>query len=1012
MMSKTIRKSLSVLSMLSLIGLPTITVADDTDIINFEYSGGSNILFVMDMSGSMAWSLTGSNTPADPADSRRGVLYESLKTVLNDPSLTDINIGVTSFSGKDSAGNSNSNAHGIAYPVSPIDSDAQVQLNLNSGFSHKGTSYLPVASVGVPAVSLTTRGYVGNSVPSTWIPSSWTPIVDALYEAALYFRGAAVDWGNYTPSDLRSAHPSTYTGTFGDSTNPPIYKSPITHECSNNAIVLLSDGRPTANLAAASVESLVGGGCNTGTDAGRCGMELASYLATNDNSGSISGDQFVKTHVIGVALDNSASGKEASTYLNDIATSGGGEFVNAATPDGLASALKNTITLVSKARSFTSPTYTPDLSSLLSHSDNVYLPVFDRGVGPIWSGNLKKFKLKDGKLIDANGLDAISIEGSLKDTAKDFWATGASTHSIKSGGAAFKINPVTRTVYTDNGSSFVDIDTVTDAQLGVADSTENTELVNFIRGEKSDGSPRYHMGDIIHSKPVHVAYGTNDQDKVIFVGTNEGFLHAINDNDGTELFAYMPEELLKSIKIQYENKASEKRLYGVDGQITLWHEDTNANRIVDNSEKAILYFGLRRGGKSYYAVDVSNRTNPVLLWRIDNSKKEFKDLGYSWSQPVRAMMRFEKNTTAKPVLVFGGGYIDDLAGSTEADGTGRAAEVYIVDASNGKLIWKTSDSKSTISPITSSTEAIKYTVPARIRVLDVDKNGSLDRLYFGDTGGNIWRVDFQPAYKGSSDARVMHFASLGAVASPATSRRMFFVEPDIALFMHGGTYVTSVSIGSGERPKPLDFTGDDHFFAMFDESPLKTYKSTDSAVTIPPTITISDLVEATTAPVKNALTGGNKGWFIDLVKVKGEKVLSSALTYNNMVMFTTLGATTVTITACGIQSENYSMFYALDLLTGAAVFDLDGDTDVKQTTTSGGISVGAGVSDASKVVTSGEILETPQIVFDKLQASSGGSCVKGDCLRREEVCVNGSSDCIDIPAPNRSLRKVFWLDKD
>ncbi len=1032
MMKKTMTKTLSVLSsILILSGIPSLALADDTDIIDFEYSGGSNILFIMDMSGSMDYELGTETIPTDPKDSRKSILQDALRSVLNNPKLTDINIGISSFAGDTTAGMTaddtwNQSGHGISYPVSPIDNDADGILNGNSLFSHKGTSYLPLATVGsAPAVSISSRGYVGSSVPSTWIPFGGTPIVDALYEAALYFRGEAVRLGDLAPSNVRSAHPSTYKGSaIASGSGGVTYISPITKTCSNNAIVLLSDGQPSLNTTASLVTSLIkkkANNCENDMDssgnlfAGRCGANLTNFLAKGDNS-KLKGKQVVKTHTIGLALSNDVGGVAAKEYLEDIAEKGDGEYVSATSSTGLVAALSSTIKLVSKARSFSSPTYTPDLSSLLSHSNDVYLPVFDRGTGPNWSGNLKKFKIKDGKLYDKNNNEITNSDGSLKDYANDYWATTLSDNAVKSGGVANMLDPATRTLKTDNGgTALISIDDVTAAQLGAADATERSRLISFIKGEKSDGSARHHMGDIIHSKPVHLAYGKTAAEKVIFVGTNEGFLHAINDSDGSEIFAYMPTELLINIKSQYENDADQKHLYGVDGKITLWHDDLDHNRIVNNGEKAILYFGLRRGGKAYYAIDVSNRTSPQLLWKINTSKTGFSDLGYSWSQPVRAMMKFGSNIKAKPVLVFGGGYIDDAKDSTETDGAGRAAEVYIVDAENGNLIWKTSYSKLAITPSTSKVAAVKYAVPARIRVLDIDNNGSLDRLYFGDTGGNVWRVDFQEAYKAITDARVMHFANLGTVSSPATSRRMFFVEPDVALFKHGGQYVYSVAIGSGERPKPLDFTGDDHFFTMFDTEPLKTFEYTDASTDIPDVIVKSNLVNTTVSPTTNALTSPHKGWFIDLVKIKGEKVLSRALTYNNMVMFTTLGATTVTITDCGIQSDNFSRLYAVDLMTGGAVLDLDDSGSTNQSTSNAGTSVGTGISDTSKQMTSGEIIETPIIRRDELKTKVGGVCSKGDCVRKESVCTKTTSECIDLNAANippRSVRKVFWLDKE
>lgn len=1172
-MIKIIRKVLAVSLLLS---ISAASFSDDTDIIAAEIPTDTNILFVMDMSGSMRWSVDSDTVPSNPADSRKNILHSALRTVLNDPLLTDVNIGIASFSGNTSSGGGDQWAHGISYPISPIDADAGTVLDSNPFFDHKGISYLPAAG------GVSSRGYIGDRVPTTWTPVGGTPIVDALYEAALYFRGESVEWGAHSPSSVRSAHPSSYTGTLdvstssvtnyvcntvscsgaacdalppsspntitpgskscnpvphvitcrnascvataeadgavctgpttgrtrcaaGDTscgngnncaesvwktvahtcnlgsaaecetanpswnpgscssvTNPgcvttcpdgiynevgaclnPVktcnpttsfsckedikrfycdadkyectkevqrcthevcgdettttstpgsatYKSPITDECASNGIILLSDGVPTLSNSSGFVRGLVGAAyhnnCDSGSDNGRCGNELTKFLAEEDNSSSIPGEQFVNTHTIGFALTD----PNAKAYLEQLAFNGGGNYVNASSPEGLVEALINTIKNVAKARSFSSPTYAPDSSTLMSHGEDVYVPLFDRGVGPVWSGNLKKFKRSGSRLVDADGLAATDSLGAVKDKARDFWSATAVTSALTGGGFANMIDPVKRTngsvkVYTDNGSNgtaaaLTPLNATTPiAKFNVSNEAYKKKLVKFILGERSDGTARHHMGDIIHSKPVHLSYGTK---KVLFVGTNEGYLHAIDDATGEEVFAYMPSELLKNIDKQYKNDSLTKHPYGVDGPITLWHDDVNNNKVVDGTEKAYLFFGLRRGGKSYYALNVTNPLSPTLEWRI-TATGDFVNLGYTWSQPTLAKMTFLPNTTPKPVLVFGGGYIDDngIDGPVQVDdgSTTTGTEVYIVDASNGAKVWKTSDSSAV--PAT----AAKYAVPATIRVLDINRNGSLDRIYFGDTGGNIWRVDFKS--KTPSDAKVMHFAQLGG--TPATGRK-FFAEPDVAIFKHAGRYLTSVSIGSGERPNPLDASRDDHFFVLFDTNVVGT------PTTAPAVIKIGDLSDATGGPVANVLSAGKKGWFIDLVETNGEKVLSSALTYQNMIMFNSFGTNSITVTACEVGNTNESRFYILDLLTGGPVLDLD---------ESGTVTTGA--SDKSKKAATGVILGEPQVIFNKLKA---GNCQKGDCPREVELGHGTAPNT--TPTPTKALRRIFWIDEE
>ncbi len=287
--------------------------------------------------------------------------------------------------------------------------------------------------------------------------------------------------------------------------------------------------------------------------------------------------------------------------------------------------------------------------------------------------------------------------------------------------------------------------------LGNASMTDayRTGLINFIKGNNLDGTPRYHMGDIIHSKPLqlHIAGGRN----IIFVGSNEGYLHAINDyddvtnaNNGTEAFAYMPSELLSNIDRQFKgNLTTSGHMYGVDGPVTLWIDETNStdyskvgNSVLDtsNNEKAYIFFGLRRGGMSYFALEVTDPDNPQLVWKINNTSPYLANLGHTWSQPVVAQLKWKPHTNLKPVVVFGGGYNEDTDGDEIAGGNA----VFIRNALDGSHVWSTeiAEADSSLAP-----DKIDNAVPSRIRALDIDRNGSIDRLYFGDTDANIWRVD-------------------------------------------------------------------------------------------------------------------------------------------------------------------------------------------------------------------------------------------------------------------------------
>jgi len=1111
--------------------LTSLTMADDTEIFKAEKPvAPPNVLFVFDNSGSMKYELTSENEAAREEDSRLGTLRVSLGRALDqiaiDPKIDDINIGMMNFSGHSGSWL----AHGPSYPVVSIKANAQATLNSNGSFTHRGTSYQP--AVVNPGTDKTTD-YL-KTISSQWKGKGKTPLVDSLYEAALYMKGEVVDRGKKPPSNKRAAHPSTYTGLIGVSSssttnlvcnykpcggntgvncnatmrncttateawhwcglaseaaclaaNPtytrceaqtntncsrpclardeagscisrgpeqcttqnyfdcvePVntttcehevcenvtntdneivgtatYNSPITEECQSSHIVLLSDGVATINTKSDDVATFItnkggnAGNCKAGTSDERCGRELATYLANNDHLTSgpnKEGEHLINVHTIGLSLADNDEGKAAKKFLEDVAHAGKGKSIFTSDPEVLVNELRGFANPpVNKARSFSSPSYTLDPSSVLSHGSEVYLPVFKPTQSSVWSGNLKKFKLDaKGKLVGKGNVDASDATGSLNPIVKDYWANGAADSVDKDvvldGGVANLLDPDARKLFTDNGATtMLDLDTT---YSGLSDT-----LVHFIRGKKdgkADGAPRHHMGDIIHNKPIHLSYGTNQG--VVFVGTNEGYLHAFDTNEGTEIFAYMPSSLLSNINPQFQavvNGANSKHLYGIDGEMTLRHDDSNHNNIVDTGEKVVLYFGLRRGGEKYFALDVSNPASPKLLWQKDSSS--FSALAHTWSKPVFAKLKYGGSSAlAKPVLIFGGGY------SETTDSSGNISEkplagnaVYIVNANTGAVVWSTKVAEANGYSISSA--KINNAVPSKVRVLDIDRNGSVDRLYFSDTGGNIWRVDLNASdLDGSGDFANINKALLSKLASLGDSKRKFFVEPDVAFFKYRGQYVLSVSIGSGDRSKPLSTGNDDYFFALFDENVLNVPDRSTHR-----TMTMHHLASAPTTEDLISPLRRNKGWKMKLATptVEGEKVLSTALTFQNNVLFTSFGKNKGTIhnaDKCDRTTINVSKLYAVNLLNGGATLDLNGDGVINN-------------NDLSVTVGLGEIVDTPQVVISKPKAKDGSACTPSDCLRPFEIRAGKASlgFANNKTTTNQStigkLPRVYWIDKN
>ncbi|PID46728.1 MAG: hypothetical protein CSB47_02435 [Proteobacteria bacterium] len=1153
LMNKNNMKSFTMwLFSLAFLSLIRTAYAEDIEIFQAEIPPSKpNILMVLDQSGSMKKEVSGRT------ETRSDALRRAFNGIMSDSDFVGVRVGLMGFGN----GHGRPFAHGVSFPVSNIDDLATpIMLSNVLPYDPADTSSVGYFSLSDdvlpdPLPNEKVREFLPRILGS-WYPYGNTPLVDALYEAALYFRGERPKWGLATPEQNHAAHPSTYRGapegtvnqsvtggkvicetpdadcgtncvpvtqqglceigttscglgtncttstetwsmacTLGSeadclASNPRftscrdtsstncssgteaeaaacstnrtficqfpqvatrcdyqkyscdevqvdvnlntdiVYESPITDKCEDNAIVLLSDGKPYVPDRTAFAQTMVDVKALTGstTDCvdpgdGRCGVEIAKFLSTVDQSDIVSGENLINTYTIGFDM---GAGSEAERFLKSVAQAGGGQFFHAADAEALTAVFKHIIEDVSKtARSYSAPTYTVDQKSLLSHSNSVYIPMFENSDSPSWAGNLKKFKLNsDGQIIDKNNAVAVNTLGVLNANAVDFWEESSAPtpgtgdtegrNPVTSGGVASHINPDSRKILTDNGSDLVALDASSvskaalagDATSGATISdTEYTAMLRFIKGYNADGTTRHHLGDILHGKPLVVSYGSKE---VIFVGTNEGFVHAINAGDasstggGDELFAYMPSELLSNISAQYRNKplsGSVKHIYGVDGEMTVWLDDKNKNGQVDagDGEKAYLYFGLRRGGNAYYALDITNPESPALMWRINNDTAGFGRLAQSWSRLTPAKLRYKASVAGdakyEGVLVFGGGYdasvYDQEDPADRAAGAAKGNGVYVVNAKTGALIWSHVGGD------------LKHSVAGNIRLLDLDRNGSIDRLYFGDLGGNVWRADLnmddidddESLNDVKNDARIYKLASLGG----GTNSRMFFYEPDVSLFKHKGQLVTLIAIGSGYRSHPQNTSIQDRFYVLQDENAVHTPE------TPPAALTHSDLVSRT------ALAGADfmpdhKGWYLDLANGSGEKSLSSPLIFMNKVMFTTFGpSSTPTSTggedSCTYKSSNVGRAYVLDLVKAKAVVDLDDDDNVTD-------------SDISTVIGVGDIPDSPKLVFNEPSNCSKTGCdqfVDVRVGRMQKPLINRNTKDGNINLGDL-LPKVFWLD--
>lgn len=792
-----------------------------------------------------------------------------------------------------------------------------------------------------------------------------TPLSETLYESALYWRSQAVDFGD-------SSTPATNNTGVLDPDDSSKYKTPMAYQCQKNFVVLLTDGAPTSDTDAdTKIRSLPDFSAVTGssTCSGNCLDELADWTHTKDLNSDLNDKQNVTTFTIGFQTDQ--------TLLQDTATKGGGEYHTAESATDLSNAFTSILTdILSINTTFVAPAVTVNAFNRLTHRDELYFAVFRPTSSSLWPGNIKHYKLKGTPKIVVDANDAAAVDantGFFSGTSRSFWTLDADApdgDNVALGGTAGMLT-TSRNVYTYTGAtapSSVDLTAsenvlhedntdLTKALLNIAAETDayRTNLVKWSRGidildEDEDGltnDARRSMGDALHGKPVLMTYGGDDAnpDITLFAGTNDGFIHAIDTSDGSEEFAFIPKELLGNLNIGYQDLSAVEHPYGMDGSISLWHKDANNNgvvldsgNLVETGEHVYLYAGMRRGGNHYYALDVTNRSAPKLLWQIDGGSGDFAELGQTWSRPIVTKIKLYNGTSLieRNVLIFGGGYDTDQDGAEipQTDDIGRA--IYMVDATTGQRLWWASSDATANTVLANMTNSI----PSDVKVIDIDVDGFADRIYVGDMGGRIWRLDIDNATNTGAGNLVKGgiLASLGG-ATEAQNHR-FYYPPDVALIKTSTGYALTVSIGSGYRAHPLEVDNQDRFYMIRDTDVFAppADANTDGIPDYPAyteanlyDATDNDLGEASGATLTTAqnLFNSSNGWYIKLAKsdgtFEGEKVLASSITVEDKILFTTFTPVTNAQSTSCAPSQGTAKTYVVNLVDATPALDLNKD---------------------------------------------------------------------------------------
>ena len=546
------------------------------------------------------------------------------------------------------------------------------------------------------------------------------------------------------------------------------------------------------------------------------------------------------------------------------------------------------------------------------------------------------------------------------------------------------------------------------------------DRINWLRGDSSKEARNVTsnglrnrttttLGDIINSDPAYVhtedfGYGTStlpeassygafvagkaNRIPMIYVGANDGMLHGFRADvgnqieSGKEQMAHIPLGVFKSTTTRNISRLTDTsyvHTYFVDGSPTV------GDAYLNNQWKTVLLGGLGAGGKSVYALDVTDPTQhdgTKVLWEYTNT-----DLGFTFSQPQIARVAAGNRWVA----IFGNGY----------NSTADRAYLFVVDLRTGSLLAKIAAGTATSNGLST---------PA---TFDSNNDRVVDYVYAGDLQGNVWKFDLtstntnswglanggQPLFTArNADNQVQPITTKPAITVPSP-------QPNggAMLYFGSGQYLDANDVSSKQVQT---------FYAVWDNGATTSTltRSNLQAQTIDGEETKFGLsLRKTSSNTVDWTT--RRGWYMDLIDALdatnpsrneahevrvGERVVSAALVRYDRVIF-------VTITPSGdpCVAGGTSWLMELNALSGArmsdAVFDLNNDGQFDGQDLLGGNAVPSGVKIPDGISKTPTWLENETNAYKQLSISTGAIGTIGN---RKPVSASGPS--------GGTIRRIFW----
>ena len=402
------------------------------------------------------------------------------------------------------------------------------------------------------------------------------------------------------------------------------------------------------------------------------------------------------------------------------------------------------------------------------------------------------------------------------------------------------------------------------------------------------------LGDIVSSSPAFAS-----ETGTVYVGANDGMLHAIDASNGEELFSYIP-NIINWNWLSSLSRPDYGHRYFVDGPIVISSRKQTPDR-------NILVATLGKGGKGLFALDVTNPDSfggTDVLW--EHGDTAGGNMGLVQGAPV----------IAKLPTAAGGSFTGVLVGNG-VNSTNNRAVLLVYDLESGRLEREIS------TGVGSATTPNGLSAPVG---WDANGDGVVDTAYAGDMLGNVWKFDMSGSPSSWAATRIFTTAT----GQPISSR--------ITVAMHPSNFSTWLFFGTGR------------FMTVGDVSSRVTqslYGIRDDGVEVANANLIrrQTVLSGTVSgrPVRSfqgyaplpRMTTANmpvRGWYINLLQPPNDGAIGERIVTEAQVVNRVLVAASIIPTADACQSDGRGYINALDAFTGTSLnagsfFDLDGDGD-------------------------------------------------------------------------------------